>query len=89
MRSVGFDGVVSVQWKLNAISGIDDSNSTFNVTSGFLSFAPGVSIQRIHVQVCCVFTSAQLLHEEFHFTFLKFSLATSSGFNEAGLGSLA
>ena len=52
MRSVGFDGLVSVHWRLNALSGIDDSNTTFNATSGVLSFASGAAHQNIYLQVC-------------------------------------
>ena len=51
LRSVGLDGMVTVQWKINALSGVDNSNTTFNSTSGILSFAAGVSRQILYLQV--------------------------------------
>ena len=51
LRSVGFDGLVTSHWRLNSVSGIDNSNITFNVTSGTVSFSPNNAMQNIFFQV--------------------------------------
>ena len=54
-RSVGTDGIVTVNWRIRPIDGgTDDRSSTFNVISGQILFPTGTSSKAVSLQVCCI-----------------------------------